>query len=146
LSPGSPAIDHGWSALARADLADVDGDGDLTELVGIDLAGEPRFVAGGADGVGCGPTPRIDLGAYEFRPDGSNGAIPCLFDVDGDGMRGAAELQAVLASFGRPSGSPGWNCGGDVDFDLDVDLDDLLIALGLYGQTCSTLPGGKFAK
>ena len=54
LQPGSPAIDAGDNALLPADEFDLDGDGDVTEVLPVDLAGGPRVLG-----------PRVDIGAYE---------------------------------------------------------------------------------
>jgi hypothetical protein len=54
LDVGSPCIDAGSTALLLADEADLDGDGDVAELVPFDLDGSAR-VAGAS----------VDMGAYE---------------------------------------------------------------------------------
>lgn len=56
LAPGSKLIDAGDDALAPADLADLDADGDVAEAMPVDLGESPRFVGAA-----------IDLGAYEAR-------------------------------------------------------------------------------
>jgi Right handed beta helix region len=58
---GSPAVDAGEDAVLPPDTYDLDGDGDTTEPLPIDLAGAPRS-------LGC--PPKVDLGAYELDPDG----------------------------------------------------------------------------
>ncbi|MEM7453967.1 MAG: hypothetical protein AAF456_06375 [Planctomycetota bacterium] len=54
--PGSPSIDAGREALGNPDYFDADNDGDRTELIPVDFAGQPR-VSGGT----------IDQGAVETR-------------------------------------------------------------------------------
>jgi len=54
LQVGSPALDAGDATHLPADAFDLDGDGDTTEPLPIDLDGESRVVGAG-----------IDLGAYE---------------------------------------------------------------------------------
>jgi len=54
LRAGSPAIDAGLAAYLPADIWDLDDDGDTTELLPLDILGQPRVQ--GAD---------VDLGAYE---------------------------------------------------------------------------------
>lgn len=56
LLPNSPAVNHGDNAALPLDALDLDNDGDITELLPIDLAGNPRIV----DGL-------VDLGAYEYQ-------------------------------------------------------------------------------
>jgi len=67
LSVGSPCIDAGDNDAVPLDTADVDGDGDTTELIPWDLDGKPRFIDD-PDTVdtGNGTAPIVDMGAYEF--------------------------------------------------------------------------------
>ncbi|MDX1531202.1 MAG: choice-of-anchor Q domain-containing protein, partial [Rhodothermales bacterium] len=67
LVPGSPAIDAGDATLLPADSADLDDDGDTSESLPFDCAGNARVLLG-----------TVDLGAYEqpfgppvaaFQPD-----------------------------------------------------------------------------
>lgn len=68
LLPGSPCIDAGDNAAVPADAFDVDGDGDITEPVPVDLDGLPRFVDDPfAPDTGAGTPPIVDMGAYEFQ-------------------------------------------------------------------------------
>jgi hypothetical protein len=64
LTAGSPCVDVGNQNLLPADLADLDGDGDVVEAIPFDLDGNTRVV--GDD---------VDLGAYEFA-DGSGNEPP----------------------------------------------------------------------
>lgn len=54
LAHGSPCLDAGSNDALPADSFDLDGDGDVTEPLPIDLAGEPRILSG-----------TVDMGAYE---------------------------------------------------------------------------------
>jgi uncharacterized repeat protein (TIGR01451 family) len=54
LGAGSPAIDAGDNASLPADDDDLDGDGDTSETLPLDLDGNPRIVSNA-----------VDLGAYE---------------------------------------------------------------------------------
>ncbi|MHC4429748.1 MAG: right-handed parallel beta-helix repeat-containing protein, partial [Planctomycetota bacterium] len=54
LTEGSPCLDRGSSALLPADVTDLDGDGDTTEPLPVDLDGSERVQ--GVD---------VDMGAYE---------------------------------------------------------------------------------
>ena len=66
LHPDSPAIDAGSNALIAADLADLDGDGDLAEPVPYDLWGQARRVdVPGRPDAGAGAPPLVDMGACE---------------------------------------------------------------------------------
>jgi hypothetical protein len=64
LQLASPAIDAGDNSAVPVDTADLDGDGDTTEPLPLDLAGNPRFVdiADKAD-TGNGTAPIVDMGA-----------------------------------------------------------------------------------
>jgi hypothetical protein len=66
LQPTSPCIDAGDNTQAAPDLSDIDGDGDSSEPVPLDIVLKPRFkdVATVPD-TGVGPPPIIDLGCYE---------------------------------------------------------------------------------
>ena len=44
LQSGSPAIDRGDNTQVPLDDSDLDGDGDLSELTPLDLAGNPRVL------------------------------------------------------------------------------------------------------
>ncbi len=85
LRAGSPAIDAGNTAALPADMFDLDGDGDTSELLPLDLAGNPR-VQGSS----------VDMGAYEaveiVQPDTippvlSN--VPAAITVEATGPSGA---------------------------------------------------------
>jgi hypothetical protein len=54
LRTGSPAIDAGLAAYLPADVWDLDEDGDTTEVLPIDILGQPRV-----------QDAEVDLGAYE---------------------------------------------------------------------------------
>jgi len=56
LSLGSPCIDTGSNAALPPDTADLDGDGDTTEPIPLDLDGNARIF----NGV-------VDMGAYELQ-------------------------------------------------------------------------------
>ncbi len=64
LQPTSPCVDVGDNAAVPADVADLDGDGDLAEPTPFDLDRSPRVRGAG-----------VDLGAFELAP-----------DADGDGV------------------------------------------------------------
>ncbi len=59
LLPASPAVDEGDRTVLPDDTADLDDDGNTSETLPLDLAGNPRV-----DGLG------VDIGAYERVLDG----------------------------------------------------------------------------
>lgn len=66
LAPGSPCIDAASVSLLPPDRADLDGDGDRTEEVPLDLAGQTRRVEDPlVPDTGAGPAPAVDHGAFE---------------------------------------------------------------------------------
>jgi hypothetical protein len=109
-------------------MLDLDGDGDTSERVPVDLAGQARFVdvAGVAD-TGVADPPLypfvVDMGAYEYQS--ASG------DVDGDGdvdLDDFAIFGACVAGpdvLSPPVGcEPGEFGRSDLDGDADVDLVD----------------------
>jgi hypothetical protein len=76
LLSGSPCIDAGDNNSVLPDYADLDGDGNKTEPMPLDLDGFERFVddPNTAD-TGNGIPPIVDMGAYEFR---------CRYAIIGD--------------------------------------------------------------
>jgi hypothetical protein len=69
LGPASPCIDAGDATAVAADWGDIDGDGNITEPVPLDLALLPRVVdVPGIPDTGKGPPPIVDMGAYERQP------------------------------------------------------------------------------
>ncbi len=63
LAAGSPAIDAGDNGSLPQDITDLDGDGNTTETLPLDLDNTPRVVDGNNDS-----TATVDMGAYEFQP------------------------------------------------------------------------------
>jgi hypothetical protein len=57
VQAGSPALDYGLTSLLPADTWDIDGDGDRTEVLPLDVAGGRRVWG-----------PEVDVGAYERGP------------------------------------------------------------------------------
>jgi Right handed beta helix region len=94
LASNSPAIDAGENAGWTSSLT-------------TDHDGNPRFVddPDTAD-TGAGPSPVIDMGAYEFQV-----AVLCLADLTGDGLLNFFDVSAFLAAFA--SGDPIADFTGD---------------------------------
>lgn len=66
LSGSSPCIDAGDNSAVLLDASDVDGDGDVNELVPWDLARRARFFEDPyVPDTGVGPAPIVDMGAFE---------------------------------------------------------------------------------
>ncbi len=65
LSSNSPAIDSGDSLAVPADTYDIDADGNTTEALPLDLAGQPRFYDDPTRSNTGNGNPPVDRGAYE---------------------------------------------------------------------------------
>jgi len=129
LAFGSPCIDAGDNTAVPPDTFDLDGDGDTTEPLPVDLDGNPRFVDDPATpDSGNGNPPIVDMGAYEFQ-----GGAPIPGDLDGDGDVDLSDLAQLLAHYGMTEGATYED--GDLDGDGDVDLADLAALLAVYGTT-----------
>jgi len=125
LTGGSPAVDAGHNWAVPADITDIDGNGDPTELLPQDLDGNPRFAADGLErDPGCGIPVVVDMGAFEFE--GSPFDVR-LGDIDGDGAVGIVDFLAVLAAWGRCVDGC---CLEDLDLDNEVGIADFLLLLG----------------
>ncbi len=58
-------------------------------------------------------------------------------DVNGDCTVNIVDLALVGASFGRSSGSPGYNSSADLNNDLLVNIVDLAVVGSSFGQSCT---------
>lgn len=66
LQATSPCLDAGANTYAPPDWADVDGDGDTSEAIPLDLNGKPRFKdLPSVPDTGIGTPPLVDIGCYE---------------------------------------------------------------------------------
>ncbi|UCC31912.1 MAG: hypothetical protein JSU86_06465, partial [Phycisphaerales bacterium] len=84
LTGPSPCVDEGNDAALPPDTTDLDGDGNNTEPIPIDLDGNPRILDGDSDGRGV-----VDMGAYEYPfGDCNENDIPDLCDLDCDALGG----------------------------------------------------------
>ncbi len=83
LRSGSPAIDAGSNEALPEDVFDLDGDGDTTELLPVDVDYHVRTFDGGSGRA------VVDMGAYEF------GSVPVNADTETDASKpsqGTVEL------------------------------------------------------
>ncbi|MFW6146631.1 MAG: beta strand repeat-containing protein [Planctomycetota bacterium] len=118
---GSVAIDAGDNALLPADPYDLDGDGETTEPLPLDLSGNPRVVGG-----------QVDIGAYEVQ--GRPGDADRDNDVDLD------DFHLLKQHFGTLAGAT-W-ATGDFDGNGAVDLDDfMLLKQNFDGAAAPSSPG-----
>lgn len=83
LTADSACIDAGSSDLLPADFADLDRDGDTTELIPVDLSfvGARRVDAPAVEDTGKGVEPIVDCGAYEFWPDCNGNGVLDELDI-----------------------------------------------------------------
>lgn len=65
LNDNSPAIDAGDNDAVPQDVHDLDGDGNIIELLPYDRAGNRRLVEHPRSDTGNGAAPLADMGAYE---------------------------------------------------------------------------------
>jgi reprolysin-like metallo-peptidase family M12B len=126
LGAGSSAIDMGNNAAVPADEIDFDADGDVSESLPVDLAWNVRLVDDPDTvdtGVGTGPI--VDAGAFEFQVQ-----MPCLADLNGDGMLDFFDLSTFLSAFSAQDPSADFNGDGLFDF-FDVST-----FLNLFSAGC----------
>ncbi|MFB3904581.1 MAG: GEVED domain-containing protein [Acidobacteriota bacterium] len=124
LQATSPAIDAGDNVHAAADAADLDADGDRTEIIPADRDGLPRFVDAPPADSGAGTPPIVDMGAYEvqtkpvlavFKSGTGSGRVTSTdpadaIDCGGDCMRSLEPGEEVTLAAQADSGSTfaGW--------------------------------------
>lgn len=134
LAAGSPCIDAGDNVALPADTYDLDGDGNLSEPLPIDLGGFARRVDDpDTPNSGNGRPPVVDIGAYEFQG--------CVGDLNGDKVVDQADLALLLAAFETCPGDPGYNVAANLAFygpggDC-INQSDLGVLLSVYGANCS---------
>ncbi len=127
LAAGSPCIDAGSNADVPADAADLNGNGNVTEPLPYDLAGNPRFVDDPtAPDTGIGTAPIVDIGAYERQH--------LIADVDGDWRVDVIDLLWLIDTFGKSAGDPAYNAACDFNGDGAVDVIDLLVMIDNFGK------------
>ncbi len=100
----SLAVDAGNNAAVPPDSYDLDGDGNTSEPLPLDLGGLPRVVDGDGDG-----TATVDMGAYEYDGPPFLGVLYVDDDalVGGDGLSWATAFSwwVTTSLLPTPSGS-----------------------------------------
>ena len=123
LQAGSPAIDMGSNDLLPADIFDLDGDGDISEPLPIDLDGNARIYDGGSGKA------VVDLGAYEYDATGM-----------GTGKdRPPARPGVILEVFPNPLSE-----SGTITLRTEHMLYAQLVLYDVLGRTVATLQEGVF--
>jgi hypothetical protein len=129
LRTHSPGIDAGDNTMMPPDVTDLDGDGNTSEPIALDVAGYRRLEdALLVPDTGFGAAPLVDLGPYEYVA-----VSPADFDYDRD--VDGIDLQH-LATCARGPGVPyaSFSCkDADLDADEDVDQVDFAILQRSYG-------------
>jgi peptidoglycan-N-acetylglucosamine deacetylase len=78
LQTNSSCVDAGNNNSVPADITDIDGDGNTTEPIPFDIAGNPRIADGNGDGVAV-----VDMGAYErCGPIGADFTGDCIVNFE----------------------------------------------------------------
>ena len=69
----------------------------------------------------------IDIAPYSVQifSQVDNSDVPCVADLNGDGVVNVADLLAIIDAWGTPD--------GDITGDDMTDVSDLLVAIGVYG-------------
>ena len=138
LRSDSPCIDAGDTTALPADWFDLDGDGDMTEPLPLDMRGNARALdTPSAPDVGiASPTTPIlgaivDMGAHEHRRPGD--IAPSI----GDGAVNISDLLLVIIHWGDcPTPAVDLemiDCLGDANADGVVNLHDLLTVVLDWG-------------
>ena len=122
LNGGSPCIDAGNSAAMPVDEWDLDGDGDTTERVPIDLQGLPRFVDDPeTPDTGAGTPPLVDMGVYEYQPDCNTNGSPDACDIDCGTSGGPCDVPGCGQSQDCNDNLIPDDCEADTDGDGAID-------------------------
>ncbi|MCP3905830.1 MAG: right-handed parallel beta-helix repeat-containing protein [Planctomycetes bacterium] len=128
LGAGSPCIDAGRSWSSPPDVTDEDQDGDVAELIPVDLPGDARFADEmSTPDTGCGNPTVIDTGAFEATGQSMNPMR--IGDTNGDGMVGFADVLNVIGQWGPCDGC----CVGDLDGNGNVGFQDILMMIANWG-------------
>jgi hypothetical protein len=127
LLDGSPAIDSGDVAAVPLDTIDLDRDGDLLEVLPLDLDGNPRIIGNS-----------VDIGAYENL----NAVVVCAEDCspdNGDGTYGNGQvniddLVGVIVDFGGSGRCDVAPVNPDNTFgNGSINIDDIIAVVNAFG-------------
>lgn len=118
LGTNSACSDAGANSFVPVDLMDMDGDLDVSERIPFDLLGRPRFIDNPqTPDTGSGPSPIVDIGAYEVQilcPGG---------DINNDGQVNGLDIQPFVDCLIFGSGGQ-CNCA-DLNNSSSVTIDDV---------------------
>lgn len=136
LIASSSCIDAARNEDVQPDVADIDGDGDVSELTPLDLASERRFYDAPATiDTGDGTAPLVDMGAHEFLL-----ACPADIAFPHDGNVNTEDLLMVVGSWGPcvscgacPGDIAPLGSGGGAGGNCVVNTDDLLMVIVGWG-------------
>lgn len=106
LTTGSEAIDRGNGTALPADVADLDGDGNVSEPLPVDAKGLARLVDDQRPDEGSGASPFLDLGAHEFERATRIYFVDASVDEDGNGNSWEKAFQKLESAFIAIQGEP----------------------------------------
>lgn len=122
-------LDAGWAQVGKLNASD----GESNDWFGRSVSISGDFVVIGAPFVDAENPPPIQIGGfYVFDNFDTAEACDCPWDLDGNGSVGAADLLALLATWGDCPDPPA-ECPADFDESGDVGASDLLALLVNWG-------------
>jgi predicted outer membrane repeat protein len=133
LGPASPCIDAGDNGAVPADIFDLNRNGDTSEPLPFDLAGQTRLVDDpDVPDTGAGTPPLVDIGAWEFQLPARLGDLNCDGLVNFDDITpfvlAVTDPNAYAALYPAcPLGLADCNRDGQVD-ESDIDAFVALLA------------------
>ena len=148
LGAGSASIDAGDNTALVADGYDLDGDGDVSEPIPLDLGGNPRFADDpNTPDSGLGQPPIVDMGAFEFVDPavclfaGLNQCEQtdtCSWHVPGCGPAPSFHAGCYTACDDLVDCPPGWTCRVVV---YDPCIFSMCLACAAQTSLCLPRPG-----
>ena len=125
LGPYSPCTDAGDNSLVPDDVLDMDGDGNTTEKMPLDVYGDPRRSDDpDVPDTGAGTAPLVDMGAAEFQ------GRSCAADFNGDGSVNTLDVLAFLNAW------VGGDQSADFNGDGTINTLDVLAFLNAWAAGC----------